>query len=186
VNCCLEPIGVARGNRLEVDHRARPARKAGFDTELLCVPSDQPPRREERRRVALFAARIEPPTTSGPGLRLVAATKSRLRALRGVTGPSAVRFDAFGYVVERIHEREVAYCLPLPRMAYGRLGRSQVGCDRQYAVRLRCFSPTPWGGQLEDAPRDLKPPWRGGDRSPLETKSNYAGKWILSSPSNSR
>jgi len=48
-----------------------------------------------------------------------------------------VRFDAFGYVRERIHEREVAYCLPLPRMAYGRLGRSQVGCDRQYAVPVK-------------------------------------------------
>ena len=86
--------------------------------------------------MAPFAARIEPPT-SGPCLRLVVETKSRLRASTRVTGPSAVRFDAFGYVGERIHEREVAYCLPLPRMAYGRLGRSQVGCDRQYTVPVK-------------------------------------------------
>ena len=56
-------------------------------------------------------------------------------------------------------------CVPLPHVASGCQRQSAVGCDAQSnrSGFAGCFVPLPYGRQLEDAPRDLRSSWRGGD-----------------------
>jgi len=51
-------------------------------------------------------------------------------ACLGVTGPSAVRSFAVGRMPSRSRAAR-SRCVPLPRVASGRLGDSQIGCDLQ-------------------------------------------------------
>jgi hypothetical protein len=81
-----------------------------------------------------------------------------------------VRVDAVGDIAEPRFERE-SRCLPLPRVAFGNLGRSS--CDSLHRSGLRVLLPPPMrASSSKQAPRDLKPTAEGGDWSPQEMQSN--------------
>jgi len=60
--------------------------------------------------------------------------ESRADAFTRGHRPSVVRFGAVGSVPNRSNERE-SRCVPLPRVASGRLGLALVGCDPNQPFR---------------------------------------------------
>ena len=59
-------------------------------------------------------------------------------------------------------------------------GTMQTQRDPKPTVPARVLLAVAFGRAVRSAPRDLKPSWRGGDRSPRETDRNYAGCVCLS------
>ena len=169
----------AECDRSKVDHTARPARSAGFGTDPLSVPSDQPPNGRSSMRWRCWP-RSEPPTiapVNDSSWRLSRA----LRRLRGFYRPSVMRAETFGGVPNATISagcRVACRCLEWPEVASGGLRLAATAI--RYSFSRGASRRRPEGEQFEDAPRDLKPTWRRGDRSPREMNPNYARRLSLS------
>ena len=82
----------------------------------------------------------------------------------GLPAHSVVRLDLRAALCRTTVSSARSRCVPLPRVASGRLGRFRVGCDLQIHRSDWVLLLSPSGEQCEHAPRDVKSSWRRGDR----------------------
>jgi hypothetical protein len=102
--------------------------------------------------------RLDVPVTLG---RALVTRKALVGRSLWFSGPSVVRFVAADFKSNR--SRAQSRCVPLPRVASGRLGLFQIGCDptNRSGAGASCCGPRATSSKR--APRDLRPTWRGGD-----------------------
>jgi hypothetical protein len=137
--------------------------------------------RIDRRRARRIAASMTP--WSRPD-RLDEVAPTGLVAC--LPAHSVVRLDLRAALCRTTVSSARSRCVPLPRVASGRLGRSRVGCDRNQPFRFGCFSQSPEGRVARKLSAVTLPARRIGDSNRQNENHNTRGGGSLSNTSNER
>jgi hypothetical protein len=112
--------------------------------------------------------RLDVPVTLG---RALVTRKALVGRSLWFSGPSVVRFVAADFKSNR--SRAQSRCVPLPRVASGRLGLFQIGCDptNRSGAGASCCGPE--GDELEACSTGSLTAWRVATNRHGETNRDY-------------